>query len=127
MDLFSRMIIVAGRARMHRVGIGVEELESRIAPTVVIGVNAAANVHAIDPDIYGAAFATTAQLADLNLTVNREGGNASDTYNWQADASNHASDWYYESIASGSGNGQSMDAFVSQTQAGGAQADLTIP
>ena len=33
----------------------------------------------------------------------------------------------YESIASGSGNGQSLDAFVNQSKAGGAQADLTIP
>jgi hypothetical protein len=110
-----------------RARLDLETLESRLAPSAVVNVNAAANVHAINPDIYGTAFATTAQLADLNSTVNRDGGNSSDTYNWQADATNHASDWYYESIASGSGNGQSMDAFVSQSDAGGAQPDLTVP
>lgn len=104
-----------------------EALEARLALTTVIGVNAAANIHPINPDIYGAAFATTAQISDLNLTVNREGGENADTYNWQADSENHAIDWYFESIADGSGNGQSKDAFVSQTKAGGAQPDLTIP
>ncbi len=113
--------------RKPRTLLELEALEARLTPSAYVNVNTAANVHAIDPDIYGAAFATTAQIQALNLTINREGGNASDTYNWQADASNHASDWYYESIAGGSGDGQSMDAFVSQTNAGGAAADLTIP
>ncbi len=113
--------------RKPRTLLELEALEARLTPSAYVDVNTAANVHAIDPDIYGAAFATTAQIQALNLTINREGGNASDTYNWQADASNHASDWYYESIAGGSGDGQSMDAFVSQTNAGGAAADLTIP
>ncbi len=95
--------------------------------TAAINVNAAADVHLINPNIYGAAFATTAQLSGLNLSVNREGGNNADTYNWQQDANNLDNDYYFESYPQGSGNGQSMDAFVSQTQAGGAQPDLTIP
>ena len=107
-----------GRSRF-RFCPAVEQLESRVVFSVNIAVDATANQHAINPLIYGSAFATTAQLADLNLAINREGGNASDTYNWQVDATNHASDWYYESIAGGTGNGQSMDAFVSQTKAGG--------
>jgi len=115
MHLLVRTPAAAARARQLRAWLRLEVLESRLTPSATVTVNAAANVHAIDPDIYGAAFATTAQLSDLNLTINREGGNASDTYDWQVDDSNHASDWYYESISSGSGNGQSMDAFVSQT------------
>jgi hypothetical protein len=103
----------------------VEFLESRLAPAVV-GVNASTSVHAIDPNIYGSAFATTAQMQDLRLTVNRDGGNASDTYSYAQDATNHGSDWYFESIASGSGNGQGMDQFVSDTKAGGAQPSLTL-
>jgi hypothetical protein len=103
-----------------------ETLEERAVPATTIGVNATANVHPISPLIYGAAYASTAQIQDLNLTINRDGGNASDTYNWQADATNHGSDWYYESISSGSGNGQGMDSFVSQAKAGGAAPDLTL-
>src|SRR5262249_43690500 len=36
------------------------------------------------------------------------------------------SDWFFESIASGSGNGQGMDSFVSSTKAGGAQPNMTV-
>jgi hypothetical protein len=114
------------RASLAPLSLLLEILEDRCLLSVTISVDAAANVHAINPNIYGAAYATTAQLSDLNLTVNRDGGNASDTYNWQADATNHGSDWYFESIASGSGNGQGMDAFVNQSKAGGAQSDLTL-
>jgi hypothetical protein len=93
---------------------------------VTIGVDAAASVHPIDPNIYGTAFASTAALADLNIPLNRDGGNASDTYSYEQDATNHGSDWYFESIASGPGNGGGMDSFVSATQAGGAQPSLTV-
>ena len=103
----------------------VETLESRLAPAV-IGIDAAANAHAIDPNIYGTAFATAAQLSDLNIPLNRNGGNASDTYSYAQDATNHGSDWYFESIASGTGNGQGMDSWISDTQAGGAQSSITL-
>src|SRR5690348_9423144 len=101
-----------------------EPLESRDAPSVTVAVDASANVHLIDPNVYGTAFASTAQLADLNLPLNRNGGNAADTYSFAQDATNHASDWYFESIAAGSGNGQGMDSFVSDAHAGGAQPSL---
>ena len=91
-----------------------------------VAVNAAANVHAIDPNIYGTAFASTAQLNDLNLPLNRNGGNASDTYSYQQDATNRGSDWFFESIASGNGNGQGMDAWINETLAGGAQPSITL-
>src|SRR3974390_1884861 len=55
-----------------RARLNLETLESRLAPSPVVNVNAAANVHAIDPNIYGTAFGTTQQLAGLNATVNRD-------------------------------------------------------
>jgi fibronectin type 3 domain-containing protein len=113
------------RARRRRARLQLEALESRITPAVV-GVNAASNVHPIDPNIYGTAFATTAQLADLHVPLNRDGGNASDTYSYPQDATNHGSDWYFESIPSGGGNGQGMDSFVNTTKAGGAQPSITL-
>jgi len=43
-------------------------------PSVTITIDAAANRHQINPNIYGVAFATTADLADLNSPLNRSGG-----------------------------------------------------
>ena len=103
----------------------VEVLESRLAPAMV-AVNATANVHPIDPNIYGTAFATTAQLNDLNMPLNRNGGNASDTYSYAQDATNRGSDWFFESIGWGSGNGEGMDDWINETLAGGAQPSITL-
>src|SRR5262245_51632768 len=103
-------------------------LEDRLAPSVTIGVDAAANQHPIDPNIYGIAFADAAALADLNVPLNRLGGNTTSTYNWQQNASNHAADWYFESIADdGTGAGALADNFIAAARSGGAQASITIP
>src|SRR5579872_5608155 len=40
-------------------------------PAVTVSVDASANRHAISPQVYGVAFASTAQLSDLNVPVNR--------------------------------------------------------
>jgi hypothetical protein len=109
----------------RRAGLRFRQLEDRVTPATV-GVDATAGVHPIDPQIYGAAFASTAQLADLHLTINRNGGNASDTYSYANDATNHGLDWYFESLPAGTGNGQSIDQFVSDSAAGGARPSLTL-
>jgi hypothetical protein len=92
-----------------------------------ITVDANANRHAISPLIYGVAFASQAQLADLNAPINRSGGNAETRYNWQTNAHNRAADFYFESIGDGSGAGSYADSFISSTKAGGAQPGITIP
>src|SRR5262245_11286398 len=109
--------------RLARLTLG--QLEARLVPAVV-AVGAIANVHPIDPNIYGSAFASTAQLTDLRLPINRDGGNASDTYSFAQDATNRGSDWFFESIAWGSGNGAGMDDWINQTLAGGAQPNITL-
>jgi hypothetical protein len=121
-----RTCLYRGRTHRARCRLLLETLEDRCLLSVSVGVDAGANVHAIDPNIYGTAFASTAQLSDLNIPLNRDGGNASDTYSFPQDATNHGSDWYFESIASGSGNGQGMDSFVSSSQAGGAAPSITL-
>lgn len=96
--------------------------------TVVIRIDARANRKPIKPEIYGVAFATTEQLKELNAPLNRSGGNATTRYNWQANASNHASDWYFESLPStSSASGADGDDFIRDSLSGGAQAMLTIP
>jgi hypothetical protein len=93
-----------------------------------IAIDATADQHPISPLVYGVAFASQAALSDLNCPLNRHGGNGTSRYNWQVNASNHANDWYYESIDDGSATaGASIDSFISGSRAGGAQPLVTIP
>jgi hypothetical protein len=95
---------------------------------VTVEVDANANRHPISPYVYGVAFASTAQLSDLNAPVNRYGGNTSSSYNWKLNASNHANDWYFESIAETSATaGELGDTFIGASRSGGADAMITIP
>jgi len=97
-------------------------------PPLVITVDAQLNRHPISPLIYGVAFASSSQLSDLNAPLNRSGGNAETSYNWQINAHNHAADWFFESIADSPATpGASTDGFVSGSLTGGAQAMVTIP
>jgi hypothetical protein len=97
-------------------------------PTAAVTIDASANRHAIDPRIYGVAYGTTAQLSDLNVPLNRYGGNNSSRYNWQLNADNRDQDWYFESIGDASSvAGERGDTFISTSQASGARAMITIP
>jgi hypothetical protein len=97
-------------------------------------VDTAASPHAIHPEIYGVAFANPKLIGDLDVPVNRWGGNATTLYNWKLDVQNIASDWYFENVANnGSGTyGQadyvsSSDKFVKDTLKAGAAVLMTIP
>ena len=97
-------------------------------PAVTISVDPTANRHPIDPNIYGVAHATTAQLSDLNTPLNRNGGNNTTRYNWQLNADNRGNDWYYESIADSSATaGERGDTFIANSTAANAKAMLTVP
>lgn len=94
----------------------------------VIAIDAQAGRHPISPAIYGVAFASTQQLLALNCPLNRSGGNGMTRYNWQTNASNHAADWFFESIPETSAvAGESGDTFIANSKAAGAQSMLTIP
>ncbi len=95
---------------------------------VTINVDANLNRRPINPNIYGVAHATTAQLNDLNSPLNRNGGNNTTRYNWQLNADNRANDWYFQSIAEPSAvAGERGDTFIANAKAANAQAMLTIP
>jgi hypothetical protein len=100
-----------------------------LAQTVTtINIDATADRHRINPQVYGVNFATTAQLLDLNVQLNRSGGNTTTRYNWQQNAANHARDWYYQSLEHGSAvAGEESDNFIQDTRAGSAQPMVTIP
>jgi hypothetical protein len=95
---------------------------------ITIAVDAAASRHPIDPNIYGVAHATTADLSDLNSPLNRNGGNNTTRYNWQQNADNRGNDWYFQSIADSSATpGARGDQFIASSHAAGAEPMLTIP
>ncbi|MGA2748664.1 MAG: glycoside hydrolase family 44 protein [Verrucomicrobiota bacterium] len=97
-------------------------------PTNYIGVDAGANRQSISPMIYGTAFATSNELADLGFTMNRSGGNEETTYNWEINAHGKCADWYFESYPDSSATaGESADSVVANSKAGGAQPLITIP
>ncbi len=97
-------------------------------PTASVTVDASANRRAIDPRVYGVAYGGTTQLSDLNVPLNRYGGNNSSRYNWQLNADNRDQDWYFESIGDASSvAGERGDTFISNTEAAGARPMITIP
>jgi hypothetical protein len=95
---------------------------------VSIAINAASNRIPISPLIYGVAFAASNQLADLNFTMNRMGGNNETRDNWQINAHNLDADWYFESYPDSTSTtpGATVDAFVANSKYGGAQPLITI-
>ncbi len=103
------------------------------APTAALGqvtvaVDAAMNRRPIDPNVYGVAHAGTAELSDLNVPLNRYGGNNTTRTNWQQNADNRGADWYFESVpASSATPGEVGDTFIANARAAGARAMLTIP
>jgi len=95
---------------------------------VTVTVDAAAARRTISPAIYGVAYATQAQLQDLNTPLHRYGGNNTSRYNWQLNADNRGADWYFESIGEASATaGQRGDDFVTSSRAGGAEPMITVP
>jgi len=95
---------------------------------VTVNIDVSLSRRPINPNIYGVAHATTAQLNDLNSPLNRNGGNNTTRYNWQLNADNRANDWYYESIAEPSAvAGERGDTFIANAKAANAQAMLTVP
>ena len=97
------------------------------AQTVTISVDASADRHPISPLIYGVAYGDAFTLADLNSPLNRQGGNPTTRYNWQVNADNRASDYFFESIQYNATPGGHGDDFIAASKAAGAQAMLTIP
>ena len=115
----TRLAVLAGAFGIMFLPFAVKAQTSAV--TITIDPNASR--HAIDPNIYGVAHATTAQLSDLNTVLNRNGGNNTSRYNWQLNADNRGNDWYFESIADSSATaGERGDTFVINSQAANARA-----
>jgi len=106
-------------------------------PTPVAGpalhVDAATVQRLINPDIYGMNFADAALATELQLPINRWGGNGTTRYNWQLDTANHASDWYFENIPKAVATpaalpvGSAADQFIQQNLRTGTASIMTMP
>lgn len=107
---------------------GAQALAQNAATSV--NVDASANRHAINPNVYGIAYGDARDMKALNATLNRWGGNSTSRYNWQIDAHSAAADWYFETYSDGSGAASgSADAYVTTTRSAGNGAEpmFTIP
>src|SRR2546430_17358776 len=97
-------------------------------PAATVAVDANANRHAINPNVYGLAYASTAQLLDLNVPFNRYGGNNTTRYNWQGNGDNSGQDWYFGSIGDpSSAAGERGDTFIAPAPARKAQPASPVP
>lgn len=76
---------------------GNAEVSLKVYPTEEQGM--------IDPHIYGMSFADREIAAELDLPINRWGGNAKTRYNWKESVSNRASDWYFLNAPEGASKG----------------------
>lgn len=122
-------------ARLRWVMGGVVALVAGVAVTtgaqtmaVEVTVDVSAGRRPINPLIYGVAGATAGQLAELNASWHRSGGNAASRYNWRENASNRASDWFFESVPdAGTAPGALIDTFIADARKAGAEPAVTVP
>ena len=107
----------------------IELIQAVVQPPgpVTVAVDPTLDRRTINPLIYGVNWADSTQLATGLYTANRRGGNATTRYNWIVDTSNRAFDYYFLNISEGSGNGTSVDGFVTPTLGAGAATVLTMP
>jgi hypothetical protein len=118
--------------RLGAVVLALSLLTTLHADPVVVNVDAAASRRAIDPRIYGAAWASSTQITQLGLTLNRWGGNAMSRYNWANSTANRCKDYYFynipENVTGGHPPGwNSADDWISNTKNAGAHPVMTIP
>src|SRR3954447_23100864 len=67
-------------------------------PGPALSVDAGAGRHPISPYIYGWNFAPSPLAAQIDLPVDRRGGNSADTLNWQTGVENHSNDYFFENL-----------------------------
>ncbi len=98
-------------------------------PGPELSVDAGADVHPINPDIYGMNYASEDLAQDLRLPARRWGGNSTTRYNWQIDVHNTGSDWFYENIPDNGANPgeSSSESFINQNLRTGTKTIMTIP
>ncbi|MBN2714675.1 MAG: endoglucanase A [Deltaproteobacteria bacterium] len=96
---------------------------------VQFAINSSQEVHPISPFIYGTNGVDVDGLAD-NCTIDRFGGNRATAYNWENNASNAGSDWYYSNdslLGGGDTSGEAVRLHVQHVFELGGAAIVTVP
>jgi len=106
------------------------------SPGPALAVNGGAGHHAVSPYIYGMNYASSALAKQLDVPVDRWGGNTTDTYNWKIGSSNTGNDYYFENIPDcfnaptytcEDGPEFAYRQFVQKDRSVGAQTLMTLP
>ncbi len=112
-------------------GVWWRSSDGRAQAIPVLSVDAAANRHPINPNIYGiASYGLDATFAkEIKVPNVRWGGDGTSRYNWEVDSSNSGFDWYF---MGGSGvsdpvPGASVDLMINTYKPANAGALITIP
>lgn len=95
---------------------------------ITISIDTTKNRLAINPMIYGSAYADDAAIRDLRLPNHRMGGNNTSRYNWRENADNRGNDWFFQSIGDESAvPGERADSFITRSRKNGTEPMVTIP
>lgn len=95
-------------------------------------VDCAGPTHRISPYIYGVGDSGRHPPGDalpweLGATAHRWGGNSTSRYNWEADAWNTGSDWFFHNVRFGDGPKKGWERFLDDDAAHGITSALTVP
>ncbi|MEZ4710948.1 MAG: glycoside hydrolase family 44 protein [Caldilineaceae bacterium] len=94
-------------------------------------VDVAAQRKPISDNIYGLHYTVDENFArEIDLPLRRWGGNITTRYNWQINATNHASDWFFHNNSNYdaiTGNEITADQWVARNNATGAASLITLP
>src|SRR5580698_2464898 len=104
-------------------------------------VNVGSPGSSISPNIYGmdayllhGSASDTAAVAPTNITIDRWGGDSTERYNYQLDATNSIDDWFFENGGGNGGDGwpvvsgvKAFDALVESNNSSGIETLGTVP
>jgi Glycoside hydrolase family 44 len=109
-------------------------LASATPAPLSLSVDVAANRKAISPDIYGINGQISQDMAQtLRLPVRRWGGNAASRYNYELDATNVGSDWYFENVPrtvpvpADAKDGSAANQFIQRDRQTSTRTLMTVP
>lgn len=114
-------------SRPRAARLSVEHLEERDTPAVAFTIDPAANLQPISRFIYGT---NTVAPAAAGHTLERLGGNRWTAYNWETNASNAGSDWYFQNdsyLGGGTAPGGAVAPTLQRTADRNQAALVTVP
>lgn len=110
-----------------------QDYANTINTNLTLTIHADQPLYPINPLIYGMNFADEATAEELDLPLNRWGGNATSRYNFAEDATNVGSNWYFENTPPQHDNlnledgDSTADSFVRQNIRTETESLLTLP